>query len=154
VDSMRWWFGEISEVAGASAVSMPTIRAGGGNVLHADAEDTFALLLRFASGAIGNIACSTAAWHGPGEEIRAFGSHGMLTVASDGTLWGARSGDPSPQPLPIPARLIGSGIPEVDDAGAGHPLIPPFIRLARAWAQGIRTGTNPSPSFADGLRAQ
>ncbi|MHB8645456.1 MAG: Gfo/Idh/MocA family protein [Thermomicrobiales bacterium] len=154
VDSMRWWFGEIVEVAGASSVSVPTVRAGAADLLHADAEDTFAMLLRFASGAIGNIICSATAWHGPGEEVRAFGADGMLTIALDGTLWGARSGDPAPVPIPIPVRLLGSGIPEVDDAPAGHALIPPFIRLARLWAHGIRTGTNPSPSFADGLRAQ
>ncbi len=154
VDALRWWFGEISEVAGASSVSVPTVRTGSGDALHANAEDTFAMLLHFASGAIGNIICSAAAWHGPGEEIRAFGSEGMLTIALDGTLWGARHGDPSPEPLPIPARLLGSGIPEVDDAPAGHALIPAFIRLARVWAHGIRTGTSPSPSFADGLRVQ
>ncbi len=154
VDALRWWFGEITEVAGASSVSAPTVRAAGANVLHADAEDTFAMLLRFSSGAIGNIICSATAWHGPGEEIRAFGSGGMLMIALDGTLWGAQHGDPSPQAVQIPARLIGSGIPEVDDAPAVHALIPPFIRLARTWAHGIRTGTSPSPSFADGLRVQ
>lgn len=154
IDSLRWWFGEINEVAGAASVSIPTVRAGGGTLLHASAEDTFAILLRFASGAIGTITCSATAWHGPGEEIRVFGVGGMLTIAPDGTLWGARSGDPSPEPIEIPARLRGSGIPEVDDAPASHPLIPPFIRLARLWAQGIRAGSSPSPSFADGMRAQ
>ena len=129
VDSLRWWFGEISEVAGASSVSAPTVRAGG-NLLHADAEDTFAMLLRFASGAIGNIICSTTAWHGPGEEIRAFGADGVLTIALDGTLWGARSGDPSPKPIAIPPRLLGSGIPEVDAAPAGH--TPPTLYPAGA----------------------
>lgn len=112
------------------------------------------MLLRFASGAMGSITCSAAAWHGPGEEIRAFGSEGMLTIALDGTLWGARYDDAAPAPIPVPARLQGSGIPEVDDAPGGHALIPPFIRLARRWAEGILTGTSPSPSFADGLRAQ
>ncbi|MCA1666236.1 MAG: Gfo/Idh/MocA family oxidoreductase [Thermomicrobia bacterium] len=154
VDALRWWFGEISEVAGASSVSAQTVRTRGGALLRADAEDTFAMLLRFASGAIGNIVCSAAASHGPGEEIRAIGADGTLTIALDGTLWGARSGDRAPEPLPIPARLLGSGIPEVDAAPAGHALIPPFIRLARAWAYGIGTGTSPSPSFADGLRVQ
>lgn len=78
----------------------------------------------------------------------------MLTIALDGTLWGARYDDAAPAPIPVPARLQGSGIPEVDDAPGGHALIPPFIRLARRWAEGILTGTSPSPSFADGLRAQ
>ncbi len=155
IDTMRWWFGDLSEVAGASSVSAPTVHVGDGTVLHADAEDTFAMLLRFASGAIGNIVCSAAASHGPGEEIRAFGSEGMLTITLDGTLWGARNGDPAPEPIAIPARLFGSGIAEVDaEATAAHPLIPPFIRLARTWAYGIESGTNPSPSFADGLRVQ
>ncbi len=154
VDAMRWWFGELNEVAGASSVSVPTVHTDGDTVLHADAEDTFAMLLQFASGAIVNIVCSAAASHGPGEEVRVFGSEGMLTIALDGTLWGARSGDQTPEPIAIPVRLIGSGITEVDATTDGHPLIPPFIRLARLWAHGIATGTSPSPSFADGLRVQ
>jgi predicted dehydrogenase len=153
VDSLRWWFGEIQEVAGATAVvttehnvrdGVPTLRTG---------EDTYAFVLRFASGAIGNVICGTTAWHGPGEEIRAFGAEGMLAIAPDGTLWGARRDEPSPIPIAIPDTLIGSGIPEVD-ATPVHPLIPPTIRLLRRWLDGIATGTSPAPSFADGLRVQ
>ena len=153
VDSLRWWFGEINEVAGTAAATAPTARHGEHRELST-AEDTYTMLLRFASGAMGTITCSAAAWHGPGEEVRIFGTEGMLTIALDGTLWGGRHDDSAPTPIAIPARLYGSGIPEVDDTPGGHALIPPFIRLARLWGEGIATGTSPSPSFTDGLRVQ
>lgn len=154
VDSLRWWFGEINEVAGVTAATAPVGWTGDAREAPSAAEDTYTMALRFASGAMGSVTCSAAAWHGPGEEVRAFGSEGMLTIALDGTLWGARHDEPAPMPLPIPAHLHGSGIPEVDEAPAGHPLIPPFIRLVSRWAEGMSSGTSPSPSFADGLRVQ
>jgi predicted dehydrogenase len=154
VDTLRWWFGEISEVAGAAAATVPIPWHGEHRESGTVAEDTYTMLLRFASGAMGTITCSAAAWHGPGEEIRAFGSEGMLMIALDGTLWGGRYDDAAPVPIAIPAHLLGSGIPEVDDTPGSHALIPAFIRLARLWAEGILTGTSPSPSFADGLRVQ
>jgi predicted dehydrogenase len=154
VDSLRWWFGEINEVAGVAATTAPVGWTGDLRDAPSAAEDTYTMVLRFASGAMGSITCSAAAWHGPGEEIRAFGSDGMLTIALDGTLWGARHDEPTPALLPIPAHLHGSGIPEVDEAPPGHPLIPPFIRLVGRWADGILSGTSPAPSFADGLHVQ
>lgn len=154
VDSMRWWFGDINEVAGLAAATVPFPWNGQSGDGRGAAEDTFTMLLRFASGAMGTIICSAAAVHGPGEEIRAFGSEGMLTIALDGTLWGGRYGSATPAPLPIPPHLQGSGIPEVDETAGVHALIPPFIRLARAWGEGIVSGTSPAPSFADGLHVQ
>lgn len=154
VDTLRWWFGDIAEVAGATAVAMPHRTTPNGNLIEATAEDTFGMLLRFGSGVLGSITCSAAAWHGPGEEIRVFGAEGMLTVALDGSLWGARKDDLAPMPLPIPPELLGSGVPEVDAAPAMHALIPPFVRLVRRWSEGIATATSPTPSFADGLRVQ
>lgn len=154
VDALRWWFGEITEVAGVAAVTTPQRMTVNGDIRAVSAEDTFGMLLRFASGAMGNITCSATAWHGPGEEIRAFGSAGMLTITPDGALWGARHDDTTPALIPIPEHLHGSGIPEVDASPDTHTLIPPFIRLARSWAEGIRTASSPSPSFADGLRVQ
>jgi predicted dehydrogenase len=153
VDSLRWWFGDIQEVAGATAVVRTERVPRDGVPTLPTAEDTYAFVLRFASGAIGNVTCGTTAWHGPGEEIRAFGAEGMLAIAPDGTLWGARRDESSPAPIPIPDDLMGSGIPEVD-AVPVHPLIPPTIRLLRHWLHGIATGTSPAPSFANGLRVQ
>jgi predicted dehydrogenase len=153
VDCLRWWFGEIQEVAGATAVVAAERIPRDGVPIVPTGEDTYAFVLRFASGAIGNLTCGTTAWHGPGEEIRAFGAEGMLAIAPDGTLWGARRDEPRPIPIAVPDELLGSGIPEVD-ATPVHPLIPPTIRLMRRWLGGIATGMSPAPSFADGLRVQ
>jgi predicted dehydrogenase len=153
VDSLRWWFGEIQEVAGATAVLGATPIPRDGTPIMPTGEDTYAFVLRFASGALGNVTCNTTAWQGPGEEVRAFGAEGMLAIAPDGTLWGARRGDPGPVAIAIPASLMGSGIPEVDETPV-HPLIPPTIRVMRRWLDGIAARMSPTPSFADGLRVQ
>lgn len=140
IDALRWWFGEIAEVVGTVA------------------DDAFAVSLRFASGAMGSVTLSVSAAHGPGEEVRAFGDGGMLALAPDGTLWGAtRAANDIPAPIAIPARLLGSGIAEVDARPLplpAHPLLPPFLRLARLWVDAVPTGISPSPNFADGLHTQ
>lgn len=152
-DCLRWWFGEVQEIAGATLVATTDRLPHGDASALLTAEDTFSCVVRFASGALGNVTCGATARHGPGEEIRAFGSEGMLAIAPDGALWGARRTDPAPAPLPIPPALLGSGIPEVDAAPV-EPLIPPTIRLLRRWVEGIAAGASPAPSFADGLRVQ
>jgi predicted dehydrogenase len=153
VDCLRWWFGEIQEVAGATSVVSTQRIPHNGEPTLPSAEDTYAFVLRFASGAIGSITCSATASHGPGEEIRAFGAEGILAITPDGSLWGARRDEPTPTPIAVPDSLIGSGIPEVD-ATPVHPLIPPTIRLLRHWLHGIESHTSPSPSFTDGFRVQ
>ncbi len=135
VDALRWWLGEITEVAGAT-------------------NDAAGILLRFASGAVATLTLSAGAWHGPGEEIRIFGTGGMLALVPDGAVWGARRADLMPTRLVVPEHLRGSGIRVVDAEEPPHPLVPPMIRLARRWFVSIRTGAVRSPSFADGLRAQ
>ena len=95
---------------------------------------------------------------GPSEEVRAFGDGGMLALAPDGTLWGStHAANNVPAPIAIPARLLGSGIAEVDARSLllpAHSLLPPFLRLARLWVDAVPTGISPSPNFADGLRTQ
>jgi predicted dehydrogenase len=67
-----------------------------------------------------------------------------------GELWGAQ-GDGDTQLLPIPERLKEQLIPTNTRHAAREAI---FANLTRLFANGIRTGEQPSPSFRDGLEAQ
>jgi predicted dehydrogenase len=112
-----------------------------------DADDNFAVLLRFANGALGSIHVSATAGHEGDEQITLSGSGGTLQVR-EGRLWGARTGDFSLNELPIPDRLYAGFVP------GGHFLVQPTALLLRAWASAIRGESVPSPAFADGVKTQ
>ena len=148
IDALRWWFGEVKAVAGATTTMVKRRRLPeSSGMAKVDADDNFAVLLKFGNGALGTIhVTATAAFEGD-EEITLSGSHGTLRVR-DGSLWGARVGDAALTELPIPERL-GGDLPAFD-----HFLTQPTALLLRAWARAIRTGEPASPSFADGVKVQ
>ena len=112
-----------------------------------DADDNFAFLIRFANGAIATVHYSATAVYDPADQIVLSGSEGILILAADGRLLGARRREALAE-LPIPERLGAS--PE----GGEHPLIAPTARLLKEWLRAIRTGIAASPSFADGVKVQ
>jgi predicted dehydrogenase len=148
LDAFRWWFGEVKGVAGAVSTMVRQRRlpdsSGMGRV---DADDNFAVLLRFANGALGSIHVSATAGHEGDEQLTLSGSGGTLQVR-EGRLWGARTGDFSLNELAIPDRLYVGFVP------GGHFLVQPTALLLRAWASAIRGESVPSPSFADGVKTQ
>lgn len=148
VDALRWWFGEVKSVAGTVATMVRRRRLPESTHLAGvDADDNFAILLKFVNGAIGTVHYSATSVHDPADQIILSGSEGMLIVASDGRLLGARRREPLSE-LPIPEHLL------VDDGDFDHPLIQPTILLMREWAKAIRTGARVSPSFEDGVKIQ
>ena len=148
IDALRWWFGEVKAVAGATATMVKRRRLPESSTMaKVDADDNFAVLLKFGNGALGTVHVSaTAAFEGD-EEITLSGSRGTLRVR-DGRLWGARLGEFALEEVPIPERLDG-GLPEFD-----HFLTQPTALLLRAWTRAIRTGEPAAPSFADGVKVQ
>ena len=148
VDALRWWFGEIKGVAGATATMVKRRRlADGVGMATVDADDNFAFVVRFGNGALGVVhVTATAPFEGE-EEISLAGSDGVLRVR-DGKLYGARARDQALAELPIPDRLFGD-LPEFD-----HPLAQPTILLLREWVRAIRTGASAAPTFADGVKIQ
>jgi predicted dehydrogenase len=151
IDSLRWWLGEIHEVAGSTATMVKRRRLpDSSGMASVDADDNFAFLLKFASGAIGSVHFSATAPINAGEEITISGSEGMLIIQGDGELFGARRRDLGLHELPIPERL-NPRLPEFT-----HYLTRPTIQLMQDWIQTIRTGewgVN-APSFSDGAKAQ
>jgi predicted dehydrogenase len=151
IDSLRWWLGEIHEVAGTTTTMVKRRRLpDSSGMASVDADDNFAFLLRFASGAIASVHFSATAPINAGEEITISGSEGMLIVQGENDLLGARRRDMGLRELPIPDRL-NPRLPEFS-----HSFIQPTILLMQDWMKAIRTGEwNPNaPTFADGAKVQ
>jgi predicted dehydrogenase len=148
LDALRWWFGDVKAVAGATSTMVRQRRLPDTSAMaKVDADDNFSVILRFANGALGTIHVTATAGHEGDEEITLSGAAGTLQVRQ-GRLWGAHDGEFSLNELPIPERLSGGLVP------GGHFLVQPTTLLLRAWARAIREGTPASPSFADGVKTQ
>jgi predicted dehydrogenase len=148
VDALRWWFGDVKSVAGTTATMVKRRRLPESTqTAPVDADDNFALMLRFANGALATVHYSATAPHDAGDEIVLSGSHGLLILRDDGRLRGARKGEKLDD-LPIPERLSPM-LPDFD-----HPSTAPTLLLMREWVRAIRTGVAVSPSFADGVKVQ
>ena len=151
IDALRWWFGEITAVAGATATMVKKRRLPESAAMATvDADDNFAFVLRFANGALATVHVTATAPVDAAEEIVLSGSEGMLMAHGDGGLYGARRGEGQLAELPLPDRLDGA----LHEASFGHSLVPPTILLLKEWLRAIRTGEPASPSFADGVRVQ
>ncbi|MFM9107644.1 MAG: Gfo/Idh/MocA family protein [Chloroflexota bacterium] len=147
LDALRWWIGDIRSVAGALATRVPQRRLPDGSGMgKVDADDNFAVILRFASGALGTIHLTATAGFEGDEEITISGERGLL-MARGGALFGARAGDPDLHEFALPS--------ERDPGQAySHYLVGPTARLHQAWERAIRTGEPGEPSFADGVKIQ
>jgi predicted dehydrogenase len=151
IDSLRWWLGEIKEVAGATATMVKRRRLpDSSGMASVDADDNFAFMLRFASGALGTVHFCATAPVNAGDEVTISGSEGMLILQGDDELYGARRRDVGLREIPIPDRL-NPRMPEFT-----HYLTRPTIALMQDWVTTIRTGEwgVSAPSFADGAKAQ
>jgi predicted dehydrogenase len=148
LDALRWWFGDVKAVAGAVSTMVRQRRLPDSSAMaKVDADDNFAVILRFANGAIGSVHVTATAGHEGDEEVTLSGSEGTLAIR-EGQLLGARLGEFSLNELQIPERLFAGLIP------GGHYLVQPTTLLLRAWARAIRDGLPASPSFADGVKTQ
>jgi predicted dehydrogenase len=152
VDALRWWFGEIKGVAGATATMVQKRRLPEGSaMMTVDADDNFAVVLRFAGGALATVHVSATAPVDTGEEIILSGSGGLLMSHGNEALYGAQAGGGLVE--------IQVETPTEDDepVDADHPLVPPTLALLTDWVSAIRTGDPlppDAPTFADGAKVQ
>lgn len=147
IDALRWWFGEVKAVAGALATMVPRRRLPDSSTMaRVDADDNYAVLLRFANGAIGSIhVTATAAFEGD-EEITLSGSRGTLRIRED-RLFGAQAGEQ--KLIEMTLGEAHDDLPEFD-----HFLARPTALAQRSWARAIRRGEPIVTSFADGVKVQ
>jgi predicted dehydrogenase len=147
LDTLRWWIGDIRSVAGALSTRVPMRRLPDGSGMgKVDADDNFAVILRFANGALGTIHVTATAGFDGDEEITISGERGIL-MTRGGVLLGARTGDHDLHEFPV-----------ADEREPGqaysHYLVAPTAKLHRVWERSIRTGEPGEPSFADGVKIQ
>ena len=157
VDLVRWNLGEIVRVAAGSGVAYPE-RSAPGVARPADAEDHCTVLAEMASGALVTLAASRVTRGVNEQGFDVFGTDGSLAYRSqrelprwyEGELRATDGGDAlrSVALAAVPDASVATGdAMEV----TGKALIAPLVaRLL----EGIGTGTTPSPSLEDGVRAQ
>jgi predicted dehydrogenase len=157
VDLVRWNCGDFGRVCAQAGVAYPgrTVADGG---KRADAEDFCTVLGELTSGAQVTLMVSRAARGANETSLEVYGARGAVRCLIDrlkprwwiGELAVAgESGAIAPVAPPgAPPDSVGEGDPmEV----IGKATIAPLVRRM---LEGIRTGTTPAPSLADGLHAQ
>jgi predicted dehydrogenase len=148
LDATRTWLGEVR------ALTAVVDTLGGGT-----ADDTYALLLRMASGTRAVLHQSAAVVGPRFQALRLAGAEATAWIDEAWDLWIARrSGDPERVAIPADLALPAVPIPEHTGPFAAREL-PSFVRAAETFADAI-TGTprppgDPRPAtFADGLACQ
>jgi predicted dehydrogenase len=155
VDMIRWSFGEFRRVVARSGIAYPD-RELPDAPRKGDAEDWCIILGELDSGAHVTLTASRAA-HGANEHaLEVYGTTAAVRyrLARDGARWWAgelstsQGGAFAPvEPcVPVPASEGGDATDAIGRATIA-PLVARFL-------DGIRTGTTPSPSLEEGLRAQ
>jgi predicted dehydrogenase len=140
VDLLLWLFGPVRRVYGKVATRLHDI----------EVEDTAVATLEFASGALGTIEATTAAYPGYARRLELTGSNGTAMLDGDGLVAvDLRDGSSS---LALPKDVGAHDAPEnvaspvVSDVGAHRAAFDDFIRA-------MRTGGRPACDGAEGRRS-
>src|SRR5690606_420073 len=155
IDGFRHWFGDVATARGALRTARPDRRdPATGEIVQADADDTFSFTLEFERSVVVTMTASGAVSPSQGGRITITGSDGVLVAAQrgpnpepDGVVRAGKSTDRTLEALPVPERYR----PIEDDRDHRRPA---FRLLVREFERGIREGTSPAPSFEDALKCQ
>ncbi len=158
-DLVRWLAGDFKRICSQQGIfTKERPLADGPGKREVTVEDCAVFIGELSGGGLVSFAANAAARGSAYQEIRILGNHGVLRAVVDrskpdwmiGELWGAQGSDAT-ELLSIPEELKERLIP-ADQRRTAREAI--FANLTRLFAQGIRTGKQPSPSFRDGLEAQ
>jgi predicted dehydrogenase len=146
IDSLLWWFGDVTEVTAQLNTfvrrrPLPDGKSWG----MVTADDDVALLFRFASGARCTLEVSGVTR--PGRLLlEAYGTEGALAIEEDARLLTA-TGRGAWEPAEIPTRLV-------REIG-GDPRLAPLVELAERLVARVRGGeVSDFADFRQGLRVQ
>ncbi len=154
IDTLRWWFGEITEVTSVLATFIKERRDASGQMRPVTADEYAAFLARFGHDGYAEVSASVVAAGNNQQHITVFGSEGMLVVDEEAHLWGIRYNESGPmhnftQPDRHPAHPA-----ELVE----QPFTMATVHLAEALARAIRDGDMswlaPASTFEDGLHNQ
>jgi predicted dehydrogenase len=148
IDLLRFFFGDISGVsAQLNTITEKRKVADLEDQQEVSADDTFNLLLKFKSGALGVFSSSAVISAPGGPRIVAYGSEGTLTLGDD-HLYGATSGETQLLPIPVSESKPAVNLDLLD------PHYIPFSHWMKLIAESVPRGIQLTPSFEDGLRCQ
>ena len=144
----------MAELSGTVTVTRPERQdPDTGKTVTVDADDAFVINMKFANGALGSFAYTSASPVALGARIVIDGSDGLLMLpqpgvnpTSDDVVHGAKAGEEL-APLPRPEAFE----PLPDDSDR---RIPSFRLLLRDFDRSIREGKSYGPSFDDGVKVQ
>jgi predicted dehydrogenase len=142
IDLVRWLGGPVSSVAGQVATRTHVM----------EAEDTAAVSLRFASGALGSIVATTSATPEFSSELRVYGDAGHARIVGEAAIeWyvPGHAMPPSGPPAEAPVAVAGpgSGSATWGTTAAG------YVRQYTDFIAAVRTGAPPAVTGADGRAA-
>ena len=138
VDLLLWLLGPVAQVRALTASAVHAI----------EGEDTALALLEFASGAVGTLEATTAAWPGYPRRVEITGTGGTVVIEGDAVV-AADLRDPLPELLSPAAGGRGredARTPVVSDAG-------PHRRLFEDFARSIADGSRPACDGREALRS-
>jgi UDP-N-acetyl-2-amino-2-deoxyglucuronate dehydrogenase len=140
VDLLRWCMGPPAEVTAVCSTQAHQI----------EVEDTALAIVRFASGAVGTILSSTAAWPGFPQRLEITGTGGTVTVEDGQIVRRALAGEAAPAPA-ADTGLSGAGL-----SGAADPAAVDIASHAAQLADlldAVDTGREPAVSGRSGRDA-
>src|SRR5581483_4688750 len=152
IDAFTWALGQLSRVSAIVDTLAPDVPLQDGGSIRATAPDHVAVHGRFEDGGIATIDVSSVPWHPSGFRLEVYGTDGTIVgSASQAQATGirlqrARKGEQRLTDVPIPADLRWVP-PEVPD---GTPFS--VAQMFRRFADGIREGSHPAPTFDDAVR--
>jgi predicted dehydrogenase len=154
IDAFCWCVGPFVDVAGIVDTLAPEWPLQGGSTIRVTAPDYVTLTGRLESGAVATVTVGSVPWHAAGFRMEVFGTEGTL-VATGGSnqvqavgvrLQGARRDDKELVDIEIPAELRWAPA----EVPSGTPVN--VAQMMRRFAEGIRDGAHPEPTFADAVR--
>lgn len=146
IDMLRFLFGEITGVSAQLDTYVKDHRLIDGSTIRTDVDDTFFLLFRFASGAMGAFLSGAAiAAGGAGMRLEAYGMEGTLALEGD-KLFGAKKGERKLELIPTATLPMPTGVTD--------PHYAPFLAWTRLIVEAIQQERHIAPSFYDGWRSQ
>ena len=152
LDAFCWCLSPFVDVSANVDTLAPEWQLEGGGAIAVTAPDYVALTGRLAGGAAASVTVASTPWHGSGFRMEVYGTEGTLVASASGQaqamgwrLQGARHDDKELHDLEVPAdlRWTPSEVP------AGTPVN--VAQMMRRFAEGIRTGSDVPPTFAEAL---
>jgi UDP-N-acetyl-2-amino-2-deoxyglucuronate dehydrogenase len=135
VDLLLWWLGDVKRVYARTATALHAI----------EVEDTAVAVLEFASGALGLLEATTAAYPGYDRHVAITGTHGTIVIERDRVRSRDILGEARPD---VPARAttaraskagpaagVSASSPVVADASAHRRVFEDFLKALEAGGQ-------------------